>query len=72
VSCRIYQRVVDERTGRVVEELVRVLEGRHSPGVALSMFFADEKPPAGTYTAECKVGKRLRTATLTYDPRAAA
>jgi hypothetical protein len=71
VTCSIFQRIVDDRSGRTVEELVAVLDGNHSPGVALSMWFADEAPPAGTYTAEVQVGDRMRTATLRYDPATA-
>jgi hypothetical protein len=65
VSCRIFKRVVDDRSGRLVEELVKVLDEEYSPEVALSVFCDDEVPPAGTYVAEC--GHR-GTATVTFAP----
>ena len=67
--CHIYQHVQDDRTGRRVRdpEPVKVIDGAHSPAVVLSVFFEDEDPPAGMYTAECEVAGRLRCVTQFWE-----
>jgi hypothetical protein len=52
MSCQVFQRIVDDRSSRMVEEPTWTTEDDCTPAAAFSAFIDAEEPPAGTYRVD--------------------
>lgn len=65
MNCTVWQRVVDDRSGRLVMEVAWETDDDYTPAAAFSAFVESEGPLlAGTY----RIDAGGQFATITYEP----